>query len=132
MHVATYLGFETLLRGKGLLNNLVLVPIHSTFEFCFQNFKDNWSVNRYLLVLFPGLPRFFLFFGLRKYTEAEERSSASVYYTECKPKNKKWGRPGNEARFLVYQTRVVCLTDQCSFPNELLIRNVCSHRSVLG
>ena len=25
------------------------------------------------------------------------RSSASVYYTERKPKNKKWGRPGNEA-----------------------------------
>ena len=25
------------------------------------------------------------------------RSSASVYYTECKPKNKKRGRPGNEA-----------------------------------
>ena len=32
----------------------------------------------------PGLPRF-------------SRSSASVYYTECKPKNKKQGRPGNEA-----------------------------------
>ena len=26
------------------------------------------------------------------------RSSAPVYYTECKPKNKKWGRPGNEAK----------------------------------
>ena len=24
-------------------------------------------------------------------------SFASMYYTECKPKNKKWGRPGNEA-----------------------------------
>ena len=24
-------------------------------------------------------------------------SSASVYYTECNPKNTKWGRPGNEA-----------------------------------
>ena len=24
------------------------------------------------------------------------RSSISVYYTECKPKSKKWGRPGNE------------------------------------
>ena len=23
--------------------------------------------------------------------------SRFVYYTECKPKNKKWGRPGNEA-----------------------------------
>ena len=34
--------------------------------------------------MFPGLPRF-------------SRSSASVYYTEWKPKNKKWGRPGNEA-----------------------------------
>ena len=29
--------------------------------------------------------------------EVEERSSASVYHTECKPKNKNWGRPGNEA-----------------------------------
>ena len=46
---------------------------------------------------FPGLPR---------YTEAEEqaknvfcRSSAPVYYTERKPKNKKkQGRPGDEAR----------------------------------
>ena len=34
--------------------------------------------------VFPGLPRF-------------SRSSASVYYTERKPKNKKRGRPGNEA-----------------------------------
>ena len=32
----------------------------------------------------PDLPRF-------------SRSSASVYYTERKPKNKKRGRPGNEA-----------------------------------
>ena len=29
------------------------------------------------------------------------RSSASVYYTERKPKNKKWGRPGNEATSFV-------------------------------
>ena len=36
--------------------------------------------------MFPGLPCFFL------------RSSASVYYTECKPKNKKQGRPRNEGR----------------------------------
>ena len=35
--------------------------------------------------IFPGLPRF-------------SRSSASVYYTERKPKNKKRGRPGNETR----------------------------------
>ena len=34
----------------------------------------------------PGLPRF-------------SRPSASVYYTERKPKNKKWGRPGNEAKY---------------------------------
>ena len=34
--------------------------------------------------MFPGLPRF-------------SRSSASVCYTERKPKNKKRGRPGNEA-----------------------------------
>ena len=39
----------------------------------------------------PGLPRF-------------SRSSASVYYTERKPKNKKRGRPGNEATIVqVYQ-----------------------------
>ena len=30
------------------------------------------------------------------------RSSASVYFTECKPKNKKWGRPGKEAILQVY------------------------------
>jgi len=29
--------------------------------------------------------------------EREKRSLASVYYTERKPKNKKWGRAGNEA-----------------------------------
>ena len=40
---------------------------------------------RVWLASFPGLPRF-------------SRSSASVYYTERKPKNKKRGRPGNEAR----------------------------------
>ena len=34
----------------------------------------------------PGLPRF-------------SRSPASVYYIERKPKNKKRGRPGNEAKF---------------------------------
>ena len=37
------------------------------------------------------------------YTDVEEqrktgRSSASVYYCQRKPKNSKWGRPGNEAR----------------------------------
>ena len=37
-------------------------------------------------LLFPGLPRF-------------SRSSASVYYTERKLKNKKRGRPGNEAKW---------------------------------
>ena len=38
----------------------------------------------------PGLPRF-------------SRSSTSVYYTERKPKNKKRGRPGNEATFVCHQ-----------------------------
>ena len=37
--------------------------------------------------MFPGLPRFSL-------------SSASVYYTERKLKNIKWGRPGNEANWV--------------------------------
>ena len=39
---------------------------------------------------FPGLPRFCSLVCV-------SRSSASVYYTECKLKNKKRGRPGNEA-----------------------------------
>ena len=30
------------------------------------------------------------------------RSSTSVYYTECKPKNKNWGRPGNKAKEDLY------------------------------
>ena len=43
--------------------------------------------------------------------EAEEReiSSASVYYTERKLKNKKRGRPGNEATYIqhpMYMTPV--------------------------
>ena len=41
----------------------------------------------------PGLPRF-------------SCSSASVYYTERKLKNKKWGRPGNEASYGVYHTTI--------------------------
>ena len=41
----------------------------------------------------PGLPRF-------------SCSSASVYYTERKPKNKKWGRPGNEASYGVYHMTI--------------------------
>ena len=45
----------------------------------------------------PGLPRF-LFFGLLIHGgSGRARSSASVYYTERRPKNKKQGRPGNEA-----------------------------------
>ena len=43
----------------------------------------------------PGLPRF-------------SRSSASVYYTERKPKNKKWGRPGNEAIVMRHSTSILC------------------------
>ena len=40
-----------------------------------------------------------------------KRKSASVYYNECKPKNKKRGRPGNEASirlflsFVTYPTK---------------------------
>ena len=45
------------------------------------------------LASFPGLPCF-LFFGSHSVV-----SSASVYYTKRKLKNKKWGRPGNEARW---------------------------------
>ena len=53
----------------------------------------------YILASFPGL------------TEAEERkiSSASMYYTERKSKNKKRGRPGNEATYIqhpMYMTPV--------------------------
>ena len=47
---------------------------------------------------FPGLPRF-LFFGLR--------SHASVYYIERKPKNKKRGRPGNEAMNEVHERYIL-------------------------
>ena len=47
----------------------------------------------------PGLPRF-------------SRSSASVYYTERKPKNKKRGRPGSEATYVVY-------TYSCSHDSSL-------------
>ena len=47
-----------------------------------------------------------LWFAFSKYTEVEERSSTSVYYTECKPKNKKCGRPGNKARYILGVTNV--------------------------
>ena len=39
-----------------------------------------------------------------------------VYYTEHKPKNKKWGRPGNEARVLL---KVYCVL--FSFLSSLLL-----------
>ena len=52
----------------------------------------------YVVAPFPGLPRF-LFFGLRK-----QKSTASMYHTERKPKNKKRGRPGNEATYVAYMT----------------------------
>ena len=44
---------------------------------------------------FPGLPRFCSLVCVL-------RSSASMYYTERKPKNKKRGRPGNEASTRVH------------------------------
>ena len=46
-------------------------------------------VRPYTCFLFGRLLKYFLFGRLV--------SSASVYYTECKPKNKKWGRPRNKA-----------------------------------
>ena len=53
----------------------------------------------------PGLPHF-------------SHPSASVYYTERKPKNTKRGRPGNEARLLhckyYYQLHVYCCFSRSS------------------
>ena len=55
-----------------------------------------------MLALFPGLPRF-------------SRSSASVYYTERKPKNKKRGRPGNEANIMPWFTvQIPLLNSKCA------------------
>ena len=48
--------------------------------------------------LVPRHPSFF--FALRfafSIIHGSGGSHAFVYYTEHKPKNKKWGRPGNEA-----------------------------------
>ena len=54
-----------------------------------------------LVASFPGLPRFRSSVCVQYNTWKQKRSSASVYYTECKPKNKKKrGRPGNEASIL--------------------------------
>ena len=48
---------------------------------------------RMVIAAFPGLPIFFSGFYL--YIEVEDCcSSASVYYTECKAKNKNGGRLG--------------------------------------
>ena len=52
---------------------------------------SEFTPTRFGLASFPGLPHF-LCFGLHLC------SFASVYYTEHTPKNKKQGRPGNEAR----------------------------------
>ena len=59
------------------------------------------------LASFPGLPCF-LFFGLCSVV-----SSASVYYTEHKPKNKKWGKPGNEARWDDIAVKLVSFLIAC-------------------
>ena len=48
------------------------------------------------LSLVPRLPPFFV----HQFTFSiihESGTSTSVYHPECKLKNKKWGRPGNEA-----------------------------------
>ena len=46
-------------------------------------------------------------------------SSASVYYTECKPKNKKRGRPGNEANSLPLLFHLPS-SHSCFLPSSLL------------
>ena len=56
-----------------------------------------------ILASFPGLPGFFVL----RFAFSIIRS-ASVYYTECKPKNKKRGRPGNEATTIPPQRRKLC------------------------
>ena len=49
--------------------------------------------------LVPRPPPFFVLRFVFSIIHGSGRhSSASVYYTEHKPKNKKRGRPGNEAR----------------------------------
>ena len=52
------------------------------------------EIRSFEVASFPGLPRF-LFFSFRS------------EYTERKPKNKKRGRPGNEAGFEVYVFKIV-------------------------
>jgi len=61
----------------------------------------------------PGLPRFL-------------RSSASVYYTERKPKNKKRGRPGNEATPSLLADRAMAY---CPIHHKLIKLFLCSPRS---
>ena len=45
-----------------------------------------------------------------------------MYYTECKPKNQKWGRPGNEAKcsnlFLLYTFHVAVASDFSLYTDE--------------
>ena len=48
------------------------------------------------IALFPGLPRLFVLRFAFSIIHGNG-SFVSVYYTERKPKNQKWGRPGNEA-----------------------------------
>ena len=64
---------------------------------------------RHHVIGVPRLPRF-------------SRSSASVYYTERKPKNKKRGRPGNEASKqasrLWHASQLVLNKDQTTYIHE--------------
>ena len=80
--------------------------------------------------MFPGLPRFL-------------RSSASMYYTEHKSKNKKRGRPGNEANYTLYtiiqkehtnvilhvygshQTLFHCTFQSCHHVRSAVVQNFC-------
>ena len=57
------------------------------------------------LASFPGLSHFCSSVSVQYI-----HSSATMYYTECKPKNKNWGRPGNEATLFpsLVQAAVTC------------------------
>ena len=69
------------------------------------------------VALDPGLPRFLFFILWFVFSITNESEGAVknvffalfrfVYYTECETKNKKWGRPGNEAMDFAYGTCAV-------------------------
>ena len=72
------------------------------------------------LASFPGLPCFCssvcIQYNTRKRKSTKTGSSASVYYTERKPKNKKRGRPGNEATLYLHLTFLLLLNCCNTFP----------------